>query len=160
MNVIEPDFRNGGSSCEEDDEERKDLIPPSLSPPKDRYNMIYIIMFILSLCVLFPYQSFVAGLDYFTYLYPSYKPELALPLSNILAALFSITVSLGIVNYLSISIRLNIGYIIFIISLSTVLLLDFGINNCTISTEAGFTLTVLSVLFSGFGGGSKSLMHT
>ena len=29
MNVIEPDFRNGGSSCEEDDEERKDLIPPS-----------------------------------------------------------------------------------------------------------------------------------
>ncbi|XP_011408829.2 PREDICTED: equilibrative nucleoside transporter 4-like, partial [Amphimedon queenslandica] len=152
-NITEPGFRNGSSSCEEDDEERKDLIPSSLSPPKDKYNMIYIIMFILSLGVLFPYQSYVAGLDYFTYLYPSYKPELALPLSNIIAALLSITVSIGIINYLSISFRLNIGYVFFIICLSTVLLLDIGINNCTISTETGFALTLLSALFSGFGGG-------
>ena len=154
-NIIEPEFRNGSSSCEEDEEERKDLIPSTSSPPKDRYNMIYITMFILSLGVLFPYQSYVAGLDYFTYLYPTYKPELALPLSNIIAALFSITVSIVIINYLSISFRLNIGYVIFIVSLSTVLLLDVGINNCSISTDAGFTLTLLTVLFSGIGGGSE-----
>ena len=137
-----------------EEEEEKDPIAP---PPKDRWNGVYIILILVSLGFLTPYQSYVAGLDYFTYLYPNYRPELALPLGYLIVTLVSITISIGLINYFPLKFRICIGYVIFIISLSTVLLLDIGIHNCTISTETGFTLTLLSVMFSGIGSGGREL---
>lgn len=133
-------------------EEEKDSRAP---PPKDRCNGVYIILILLSLGFLTPFQSYVAGLDYFTYLYPNYRPELALPLSYLIVTLISIASTVGLINYFPLKFRICIGYAIFIVSLSTVLLLDFGIHNCTISTETGFTLTLLSVMFSGIGSGGE-----
>ncbi|XP_019850354.1 PREDICTED: equilibrative nucleoside transporter 4-like [Amphimedon queenslandica] len=131
-------------------EEEKDSPAP---PPKDRYSGVYIILILLSLGFLTPFQSYVAGLDYFTYLYPNHRPELALPLSYLIVTLVFITITIGLINYFPLKFRICIGYAIFIISLSTVLLLDFGIHNCTISTETGFILMLLSVMFSGIGSG-------
>ena len=144
---------NGSSSCEEEKENEGKRSKPAL---KDSYNIAYIMFILLALGVLIPYQSYLVALDYFTYLYPSHRPELVLPSVSLAIAPLTIIVTIGVMNYFPLHLRISFGYVLFMISLSMIILLDIGVHNCSISNDAGFALTLLLLIITAIGVGSKS----
>ena len=142
---------NGSSSCEEENEGNS-----SKPPPKDSYNIVYIMFVLLALGLLTPYLSCLTALDYFTYLYSSHRPELVFPSVGFAIAPLIIIVTVAIMNYFPLHLRIGFGYVLFIISLSMIMLLDIGIHNCSISNDAGFALTLLLLIILAIGNGSKS----
>ena len=151
---------NGSSSCEEEKEDEGNSSKRSKPVLKDSYNIAYIMFILLALGLLTPYQSYLAALDYFTYLYPSHRPELVLPSVNIAIAFLIIAVTIGVMNYFPLHLRIGFGYVLFMISLSMIILLDIGIHNCSISNDAGFALTLLLFMIAATGSGSKSMGWT
>jgi solute carrier family 29 (equilibrative nucleoside transporter) protein 4 len=139
-----------------EDSDRRELLPPSSQEeyrPKDKCHIVYIVIIIVSTGLLFPYNSYIVGLDYFQYLYPDDRTEFILPLTYLLTTLIFVTVTIGIVNYAPLHARILLGYVLFIIPLLLVPLLDIGVNNCTVSPTIGFILTCLSFVIVGIGSG-------
>ena len=152
---------NGSSSCEEEDKEDEGNSSKRSKPAlKDNYNIAYIMFILLALGLLTPFQSYLAALDYFTYLYSSHRPELVLPSVNLAIALFIIAITIGLMNYFPLHLRIGFGYVLFMISLSMIILLDISVHNCSISNDAGFALTLLLFMIAAIGSGSKSMGWT
>ena len=103
--------------------------------------------------ILFPWNSFVSALDYFLYLYRSYRPEVAIPLTYLVVTLVAMAFNIAIVNLFPLHGRIGFGYVMFSIVLLFIPLLDIGIHNCTVSSSAGFFLSLSGVVLVGMGSG-------
>lgn len=143
------------TAIEDESENNQPLV---LSPPKDRYFRIYILFLSVGIGILVPYNSFIFSLDYFLYLYPSQKPEFIVPFAYITVTLFSILLAVSVVNIFPLHCRITYGYIMFLIGLVSVIALDFGVQNCSVSTDVGFSLTLIAIMVVGLGGGSELII--
>ena len=130
--------------------------------PKDHLHLVYICMLMAGAGFLFPWNSYISAIDYFFFLYQSQFPTVseAIPVTYLLTTLFFSTINVGLVGLFSIHSRIRFGYLMFSISLIFVPLLDIGINNCTISTNVSYYLTLFSIVAVGVGSGSKCHLVT
>lgn len=126
-------------------------------PPKDHFHLVYICMLMAGAGFLFPWSSYISAIDYFFFLYHSQFPTVseAIPVTYLLTTLLFSTINVGLVGLFSIHSRIRFGYLMFSISLIFVPLLDIGINNCTVSTNVSYYLTLFSIVAVGIGSGSK-----
>lgn len=127
--------------------------------PKDQFCFVYILFITVSVGILFPYNSYILAIDYFLLLYPNQHPELTLPLAYLAVTLLFVFVTINVANFISLHVRIGIGYILFGIPLLFVILLDFGVQNCTVSATLGFVLTFISFMVVGIGSGSKLTLN-
>ena len=125
--------------------------------PKDHFYLVYICMLMAGAGFLFPWSSYISAIDYFFFLYHSQFQTVseAIPVTYLLTTLFSSTINVALVGLFSIHSRIRFGYLMFSISLVFVPLLDIGINNCTVSTNISYYLTLFSIVAVGVGSGSK-----
>ena len=129
------------------------------TPPKDRFNLVYIALLMTGAGFLFPWNSFITAVDYFRFLYQEEFREVseAIPLAYLLTSLFLASVNISLVGLLPIHARIGFGYVMFIIALLFIPLIDIGINNCTVSIHISYYLTILSVVVVGLGSGGNDI---
>lgn len=140
--------------------QRQYRVTANQPPPKDHFHLVYICMLMAGAGFLFPWSSYISAIDYFFFLYHSQFPTVseAIPVTYLLTTLLFSTVNVGLVGLFSIHSRIRFGYLMFSLSLVFVPLLDIGINNCTISTNVSYYLTLFSIVAVGIGSGSKCLV--
>ena len=131
-------------------------------PPKDHFHLVYICMLMAGAGFLFPWSSYISAIDYFFFLYHSqfHTVSEAIPVTYLLTTLLFSTVNVGLVGLFSIHSRIRFGYLMFSLSLIFVPLLDIGINNCTVSTNVSYYLTLFSIVAVGIGSGSECPIAT
>ncbi len=125
------------------------------TPPKDRFNLIYFIFVFVGVGILIPWNSFILSIDYFRFLYPTRHIENVIPYTDLFVTLLGVVVTITIVNIFPAHWRISFGYVIFFFVLLFLPLLDIGIHSCTVSTDVGFILTVLSVIIISIGSGGQ-----
>ena len=123
------------------------------NPPKDRFYLVYVAFFLAGAGFLFPWNSFVAAVDYFLFLYPDKHPEVAIAVTYLLVTLTFSTVNICTVHCIPLHGRIGFGYFMFTAALIFVPLLDIAIQNCTLDTNFSFLLTLCAVLTVGIGSG-------
>ena len=128
-------------------------VTSSSESPRDKLFLVYLCLFLTGMGVLFPWNSFVSALDYFLFLYRSYHPEVAIPLTYLIITLAAMGFTISTVNLFPLHGRIGFGYVMFFITLLFIPLLDIGIHNCTVSSTAGFFLTLSGVVLVGVGSG-------
>lgn len=121
----------------------------------DRFYLVYLSMLLTGAGVLFPWNSFVVGVDYFQSLYPTKRPEIAIPVTYLTVTLASVLFNINTLKLFPLHGRIGFGYIMFFVALLFLPLLDVGINNCTVSTEVAFYLTLISVIVVSLGSGGR-----
>lgn len=47
--------------------------------PVDKYNLVFIVIFLFGVGVLFPWNAFISAMDYFKLKYPNFPMEFGLP---------------------------------------------------------------------------------
>ena len=134
-------------------EEEMSLIPAQ--QVEDRFYLVYLSMLLTGAGVLFPWNSFVVGIDYFQSLYPTKRPEIAIPVTYLVVTLASSFFNINTLKLFPLHGRLGFGYVMFFLALLFLPLLDIGINNCTIDTEIAFYLTILAVIVVALGSGGR-----
>ncbi len=127
--------------------------------PADKYHLIYFLFVLVAVGLLTPWNSFILAIDYFRFLYPTRHVENVIPYTELTLTLLGSLAMLALVNVIPRHVRIWFGYVVFILVLLFVPLMDIGIHNCTVSTDVGFGLTVVSVALLALGGGSE-LMTT
>ena len=130
-----------------------DPMKPAVDPPKDRFYLTYVAFFLAGAGFLFPWNSFVAAVDYFLFLYPDKHPEVAIAVTYLLVTLTFSTVNIGIVHCIPLHGRIGFGYFMFTIALVFVPLLDIAIQNCALDSNVSFFLTLCAVFTVGIGSG-------
>ena len=127
------------------------------SAPRDKLHLVYICFFLAGAGFLFPFNSYIAAIDYFFSLYRLQFSAVSeiIPMTYLIVTLCASTLNLSLVERLSINTRIVFGYVMFSVSLFFVPMLDIGINNCTVSTGVSFYLTLASIVVVGLGSGCK-----
>ena len=129
--------------------------PSSPSDPKDRFGLVYIAFFLAGAGFLFPWNSFVAAVDYFLFLYPDKHPEVAIAVMYLVVTLTFSTVNVCTVHHIPLHARIGFGYVMFTAALVFVPLLDIAIQNCALNLNVSFVLTLCAVLTVGVGSGMQ-----
>ena len=124
-------------------------------PPKDRFGLAYIAFFLAGAGFLFPWNSFVAAVDYFLFLYPDKHPEVAIAVTYLVVTLAFSTVNVYTVHSIPLHARIGFGYVMFTVALVFVPLLDIAIQNCALDSNVSFVLTLCAVLTVGIGSGMQ-----
>ena len=150
-------LENINSESELEDKHDDTLVEDSSPPPRDSYHLVYFVILLVSMGILFPYNSIVVAIDYFLFLYPNQKPEFVFPFIYLIVTLLFVIFTISTVNIFPIHGRIGFGYLMFSIALLFIPLLDIGIHNCTVNTELGFILTLGAIMVISIGSGGNEL---
>ena len=128
---------------------------PALSPPCDRFNLVYLCMIMAGAGFLFPWSSYITAVDYFFFLYWSdfHQVSVAIPMAYLVSTSLFTVVTVTIANHTSCHSRIGFGYVIFFFALLAVPLIDVAVHSCALPVKAAFYLTILTVLAVGVGSG-------
>lgn len=140
--------------------QRQQANDPSLPPPEDHFNLVYISMLMAGAGFLFPWTSYITAVDYFLLIYQedfSHVPVI-IPLVYLVTTLVSSTFNVAAVRWVPLHWRIGFGYVMFLIALLFVPFLDVGIRH-GLSTQTAFYLTLLSVALVGFGSGVQQTSY-
>ncbi|KAI5718802.1 hypothetical protein M8J76_000503 [Diaphorina citri] len=88
-----------------------------LSPPVDKYNVIYLSLLLAGVGFLLPYNSFVIAGDYFIKQYPGSTIIFDMSFVYIIMAFFAVLANNILVETLSLNTRITFGYIISFVTL-------------------------------------------
>ena len=159
-----PHFSNStiSSICPCVKSRRQQYTPHSDNAPRDRFHLLYLCFFLAGAGFLFPFNSFVAAIDYFYCLYKAQFSAVSeiVPMAYLVTTLLTSTLNLLLVERLSANLRISFGYVMFTVALFFVPMLDIGIHNHTVSTGVSFYLTLTSVLVVGLGSGCELPLAT
>ncbi|PIA57739.1 hypothetical protein AQUCO_00600454v1 [Aquilegia coerulea] len=117
--------------------------------PKDSFNLAYIIYFILGAGFLLPWNAFITAVDYFSYLYPEASVDRVFAVVYMLIALVSVTLVVLYAHRSNNFIRINVGLVMFMVSMLVVPLMDVVYIKGEIGKYSGYYVTVVAVGLSG-----------
>ncbi|KAI3982241.1 hypothetical protein MKX01_026214 [Papaver californicum] len=142
------------------------LLPKENNIPKDSYHFAYIIYFTLGTGYLLPWNAFITAVDYFTYLYPNssvdrvfalvYMPITLLFLLFIIAYVNPSTTTTTKSSSSSSSyrmnsshFRINVGLILFMVSLLVIPFMDVVYIKGRPGLYTGYCITIATVVLAG-----------
>ncbi|KAL6226330.1 PREDICTED: equilibrative nucleotide transporter 8 [Fragaria vesca subsp. vesca] len=121
--------------------------------PRDTYKIAYIIHFLLGAGNLLPWNAFITAVDYFGYLYPTKHVEKVFSVAYMSSSVLVLVVMMTWGCWwerMSPRLRLNLGFLMFILSLTAAPIIDWA--SCH-STNAAYGVTVASVVICGLADG-------
>ncbi|KAJ8644322.1 hypothetical protein MRB53_006070 [Persea americana] len=132
-----------------EEEEDALLTPPSSAPktkiPKDSFHFAYIVYFTLGTGYLLPWNAFITAVDYFAFLYPGASVDRVFAVVYMLVGLLFLVGVVGWAHKSSAFLRINLGLLMFVISLSIVPILDLVYVKGRPGLYSGYYVTVAAV---------------
>lgn len=133
----------------EKEEEDALLTTPSSAPqtkiPKDSFHFAYIVYFTLGTGYLLPWNAFITAVDYFAFLYPGASVDRVFAVVYMLVGLLFLVGVVGWAHKSSAFLRINLGLLMFVISLSIVPILDLVYVKGRPGLYSGYYVTVAAV---------------
>lgn len=117
--------------------------------PTDKFHFTYIIYFVLGFGYLLPWNAFVTAVDYFAYLYPEASVDRIFAVDYMLVGLFWLVLIILYSHKSDIFVRINLGLLIFVVSLLIVPVLDASYIKGRVGLYGGFYVTAFAVALSG-----------
>ena len=122
--------------------------------PRDKWHLAYIIFVLAGTGFLFPYNSFITGVDYFQIVYPTEKYEFIATAVYFYTTLFAVFLNNLLLRIVGLSARIRTGYVVFAIALATVLVVNSRID--TRGSSLSFGLTLFAIALVSLAGGCQS----
>ncbi|KAF1896954.1 hypothetical protein Lal_00034655 [Lupinus albus] len=130
--------------------EKEETESSLLNPiPEDKYELAYIIYFIIGLGYLLPWNAFITAVDYFSYLYPDVSVDRIFGVVYMVVSLIGIFLIILYSHKSDAFLRINVGFTLFLISLLSVPLLDGFYVKGQVRFYDGFYVTAVSVGLAG-----------
>lgn len=134
----------------------KDLGDPN--ELRDTYNAAYLIHFLLGTGNLLPWNALITAVDYFAYLYPDKHVDKAFPVAYMGSSLLVLVILMCCSSWNKLPhfrTRMNLGFILFILSLITAPLMDwlYHKNNPGGKLHGGYGILILAVAICGLADG-------
>ncbi|KAK9268686.1 hypothetical protein L1049_000446 [Liquidambar formosana] len=138
-------------------------VPGDQAEPRDTYRIAYIIHFLLGAGNLLPWNALITAVDYFGYLYPAHHVEKVFSVAYMSSSVLVLFVMMGWGSWrekMSLRLRMNLGFSMFVVSLMVTPLIDWawcnagsrGISSGTYGVTVAFV--VICGLADGLIGGS------
>ncbi|KAI1289449.1 Equilibrative nucleoside transporter 4 [Halotydeus destructor] len=118
-------------------------------PPVDRYNGVYIGLLLAGVGFLLPYNSFVSAVDYFQDRYQGSTIIFDMSFVYILVAFIAVLINNALVESVSLSMRINFGYLISLGTLTVVTICEVAWES--FPTSLGYLLNLVGVAIVAFG---------
>ncbi|KAG4154178.1 hypothetical protein ERO13_D03G042300v2 [Gossypium hirsutum] len=119
--------------------------------PEDKFNLGYIIYFILGVGFLLPWNSFITAVDYFSYLYPEASVHRVFTVVYMVVGLACLLVIVFYAHKSEAYMRINIGLGIFVVSLLVVPVMDTVYIKGRVRLYDGLYVTVGLLALAGIG---------
>ncbi|CAL5209872.1 unnamed protein product [Lathyrus oleraceus] len=117
--------------------------------PEDKWNLAYIIYLTLGIGYLFPWNSFITAVDYFSYLYPQASVDRIFAIVSTVVSLSGLFLIILNGHKSHAYVRINVGLALFVASLLVVPLIDVVYVKGRVGLSNGFYVTVGAVGVSG-----------
>lgn len=121
--------------------------------PKDSFHLAYIFYFFLGAGYLFPWNAYITAVDYFSYIYPDKSVDRVFTVVYMVVSMVCIA---GVVLYarnLNRFVRINVGLLLFLVSLVVVPVMDLVYVKGEIGMYSGYYVTIGGVVVSGVADG-------
>nr|KYP67974.1 Equilibrative nucleoside transporter 4 [Cajanus cajan] len=115
----------------------------------DKWDLAYIVYFTLGLGYLLPWNAFITAVDYFAYLYPDASVDRIFAVVYMLIGLIGIFLIILFSHKSHAFVRINVGLLLFVISLLAVPLIDAFYVKGRVGLYKGFYATTAAVALSG-----------
>ncbi|PIN26702.1 Nucleoside transporter [Handroanthus impetiginosus] len=125
-----------------------------ITPPagSDKYKIAYILHFFLGAGNLLPWNALITAVDYFGYLYPNHHTEKVFSVVYMTSSLLVLVLLLIFRNNLSLRLRMNLGFSMFVVSLMATPMMHWiwhGNGQKIMSSDKAYYVVVDSVLICG-----------
>ncbi|XP_077250119.1 equilibrative nucleotide transporter 1-like [Tasmannia lanceolata] len=117
--------------------------------PKDSYHLAYIVYFTLGTGYLLPWNAFITAVDYFTYLYPDVSVDRIFAVTYMVVGLIFLLFVIGWAHKSTAKVRINVGLVLFIVSLMIVPVMDLVYVKGKRGLYFGYYVTAGAVALSG-----------
>ncbi|KAM7487320.1 hypothetical protein LguiB_024804 [Lonicera macranthoides] len=133
------------------DSESSSLLLNKKTPkiPKDTFHLAYLIYFTLGTGYLLPWNAFITAVDYFSYLYPDASVDRVFAISYMIVGLIGLLLIVAYAHKSHSSVRINIGLVLFVVSLLVVPIMDVTYIKGQSGVYNGFYVSVAAVALSG-----------
>lgn len=127
--------------------------------PLDTYKLAYTIHFLLGAGNLLPWNAFITAVDYFGYLYPTEHIEKVFSVAYMSSSVLVLVIVVGLGGWsrkLSLRMRMNVGFSLFILSLMVAPIMDWtsgGGSGVKRGGKVAYSVMVSSVVMCGLADG-------
>ncbi|BAT91270.1 Equilibrative nucleotide transporter [Vigna angularis] len=117
--------------------------------PEDKWDLAYIVYFSLGFGYLLPWNAFITAVDYFSYLYPDISVDRVFAVVYMVIGLVGISLII-LYRYSSKAfLRINLGLVLFVVSLLIVPLVDAFYVRGRVGVIGGFYAAAFAIGLSG-----------
>lgn len=129
-------------------------VKKTITQPKDKFKLAYILHFFLGAGNLLPWNALITAVDYFGFVYPDRHVEKVFSVVYMGSSLFILVLLLKwgfFRKKLSLRLRLNLGFSMFVMSLMVVPVMNWTCPN--LSPTKSYYIVVVTVLICGLADG-------
>lgn len=119
------------------------------SPPRDTFNVAYLIYFLLGAGYLVPWNAFITAIDYFELLYPSGQIDRVFSIVYMIPAVVCIFLLTFFGRRVSAALRVNAGLVLFIAMLVVVPIMGALFITDARGTTSTYAVTVFAAAMNG-----------
>ncbi|OXU25295.1 hypothetical protein TSAR_006457 [Trichomalopsis sarcophagae] len=120
-----------------------------LSPPVDKYNLIYLSLILAGAGFLLPYNSFIIAVDYFQARYPGTTVIFDMSVVYITMAFFAVLVNNVLVETLSLGTRITFGYLVSFLTLNFIVICEIWWEVVGVATSYTINLVAVAIVSLG-----------
>ncbi|CAG9088073.1 unnamed protein product [Plutella xylostella] len=112
-------------------------------PPPDRYNSVYITLFVAGAAFLLPFNSFIMAVDYFQHHYPNSTIMFDMSTVYIASACVAVVVNNLVLDIFSNNTRITFGILVSLSTMLFVAVCNIGWDG--FSPRASYTITLVAI---------------
>ncbi|XP_041987215.1 equilibrative nucleoside transporter 4 [Aricia agestis] len=119
------------------------------APPADRYNSVYLTLFVAGAAFLLPFNSFIMAVDYFQHHYPNTTIMFDMSTVYIAAACVAVVVNNLLIDLFTYNTRITFGILLSLATMLFVAVCNIGWDG--FSTNVSYTINLIAIGVVAFG---------
>ncbi|XP_050352075.1 equilibrative nucleoside transporter 4 [Nymphalis io] len=124
-------------------------MPEPAAPPPDRYNSVYLTLFVAGAAFLLPFNSFIMAVDYFQYHYPKSTIMFDMSTVYIVSACVAVITNNILLDIFTYNTRITFGILLSLATMLFVAVCNIGWDG--FSTSVSYTINLVAIGVVAFG---------
>ncbi|XP_014368858.2 equilibrative nucleoside transporter 4 [Papilio machaon] len=124
-------------------------MPEPTGPPPDRYNSVYVTLFVAGTAFLLPFNSFIMAVDYFQHHYPNTTIMFDMSTVYITSACVAVVINNLMLDLFTYNTRITFGILLSLATMLFVAICNIGWDG--FSTNVSYTINLVAIGVVAFG---------